>query len=1018
MCTFDPGCVDDGNAPNTYTHNQPAATPPFLPNTSVGSPYGPNVMNLSIQEPAGDGSLIGQFDPIAFLGGYGNDDGSCTYNPGCTDDSFAEYYNTIPPAIHDDGTCGTQIITGSLGNLGCMLGQVLNNLTTNYYSNAVLDDGSCIVEACEKPAADNYVCNLVDSIAVGNYCTGWDPLIPGSGTLNILPIANQGQVPINPLSVSQFTPLGDYDPVTNTNPLACKYTTLGCTVLGASNYDPLANAPDPSEPCKFNYCDDNTAFNYNINQPTSIYETAVIAYTSNNLNIANSELCEYIGCSQENIGNPSINATVGNLGLDDGYAVGNGGCVANASAGTTQIPSTAAVGWQTTGLLDPLNTDCCEFLGCYNAGNSTYNQVVGGITTTPAPGDYNSDANVDNGDCKYLGCTDQNASNYFCIANPDVCGGNQGGTPDPGIGMVADDGTCEYNHCADIKAVKCGNPYSVPLPSTIDQPGGGQQAVYDFSCITIDGSLPALGTNDRFLLPNIPPDTPPTIGPVVSEQIKQKIDISDLGSTCYKVVMINPSATGNQIDYPSCVCPDPTFPPTYDCCTFATCPGTFQLNYGPGSAWAIANPGLPTPSVDPNYKFCQERLDGTGQFSTPTDCALECDEEEYKCTCCSLTTGQAISPIPNIVTQAGGGCFTLNSTLFNNCQPSIDPGTGGWQPIEEVCEEIEIFGCTDPMASNYNMFATQDDGSCILPVYGCTDSSAANYDPLATVDDGSCIIPGIGCPGVGNMGGSANTHKCKYCGRCESSPSYRTANLAECDCCDYYKTTSPSTYFCNGCKGDSKLRDSNSYTWSMYGITGNNNKWPIPYRQVLHGYFHDTSTNFFGFSGCAAAQYLYVASNTQYPQLIHPNNNYISSVPGAWGVCENEPFKWECSGFMLEESKINNKNLILEQNKNIDGGDQGLPKNVLDSFRDNLDYNSFSMFVAENPDTWHLGYPRPLNTDIDVDTVEPVDLTIPTEPTGSVEIPLKPTTDVPDTPEITESKKLRKLIKKWRKNNL
>lgn len=50
----------------------------------------------------------------------------------------------------------------------------------------------------------------------------------------------------------------------------------------------------------------------------------------------------------------------------------------------------------------------------------------------------------------------------------------------------------------------------------------------------------------------------------------------------------------------------------------------------------------------------------------------------------------------------------------------------------------EIFGCTNPLATNYNPNATIDDGSCNL-VYGCTDSSAVNFNPLAVVDDGSCF---------------------------------------------------------------------------------------------------------------------------------------------------------------------------------------------------------------------------------------------------------------------------------------
>ncbi len=62
---------------------------------------------------------------------------------------------------------------------------------------------------------------------------------------------------------------------------------------------------------------------------------------------------------------------------------------------------------------------------------------------------------------------------------------------------------------------------------------------------------------------------------------------------------------------------------------------------------------------------------------------------------------------------------------------------------------VEIFGCTDPLAENYNPNATTDDGSCdYIPVIpGCMEPAAANYNPEATVDDGSCIVTPIiyGC---------------------------------------------------------------------------------------------------------------------------------------------------------------------------------------------------------------------------------------------------------------------------------
>ena len=56
---------------------------------------------------------------------------------------------------------------------------------------------------------------------------------------------------------------------------------------------------------------------------------------------------------------------------------------------------------------------------------------------------------------------------------------------------------------------------------------------------------------------------------------------------------------------------------------------------------------------------------------------------------------------------------------------------------QEFCNENAIFGCTDPIAENFDNEANLDDGSCEY-IAGCTDSSADNYSPIATQDDGSC----------------------------------------------------------------------------------------------------------------------------------------------------------------------------------------------------------------------------------------------------------------------------------------
>ena len=60
-----------------------------------------------------------------------------------------------------------------------------------------------------------------------------------------------------------------------------------------------------------------------------------------------------------------------------------------------------------------------------------------------------------------------------------------------------------------------------------------------------------------------------------------------------------------------------------------------------------------------------------------------------------------------------------------------------------ICDEVEILGCTIDTADNYDPLATEDDGSCQIP--GCIIAVACNYNPESTVDDGTCYFYCPGC---------------------------------------------------------------------------------------------------------------------------------------------------------------------------------------------------------------------------------------------------------------------------------
>lgn len=58
-----------------------------------------------------------------------------------------------------------------------------------------------------------------------------------------------------------------------------------------------------------------------------------------------------------------------------------------------------------------------------------------------------------------------------------------------------------------------------------------------------------------------------------------------------------------------------------------------------------------------------------------------------------------------------------------------------------TCDGLEVLGCTNPLACNFNPSATEEDGSCeTSSCAGCTNPVACNYDATATIPDGSCIL--------------------------------------------------------------------------------------------------------------------------------------------------------------------------------------------------------------------------------------------------------------------------------------
>tara|TARA_R100000697_G_scaffold36183_2_gene48031 strand:- start:2091 stop:4781 length:2691 start_codon:yes stop_codon:yes gene_type:complete len=124
-------------------------------------------------------------------------------------------------------------------------------------------------------------------------------------------------------------------------------------------------------------------------------------------------------------------------------------------------------------------------------------------------------------------------------------------------------------------------------------------------------------------------------------------------------------------------------------------------------------------------------------------------------------------------TLAVFGCTDSTSFNYDN-SANVDNGgclpiiTGCMQPLAfnynpnantpDTCIAV-VYGCTSPIAFNYDSLANTDDGSCIGIIYGCTDSTMWNFIPSANVDDGSCVPYIYGCtdPTMWNYNSLANT---------------------------------------------------------------------------------------------------------------------------------------------------------------------------------------------------------------------------------------------------------------------
>ncbi|MFM7728967.1 MAG: hypothetical protein ACKO7B_19875, partial [Flavobacteriales bacterium] len=143
--------------------------------------------------------------------------------------------------------------------------------------------------------------------------------------------------------------------------------------------------------------------------------------------------------------------------------------------------------------------------------------------------------------------------------------------------------------------------------------------------------------------------------------------------------------------------------------------------------------------------------DGTPSFEN-VFFVSSCAEDALICDCAGTPhTIGVLAWIGDGYTDDGGYLWNGQPVDFNcatwgyDCgdivgAPADDPNGVclGNLPPNNGCGSDFVFGCTDPLAINYDPTANAEDGSCIYFIFGCTDMMANNYNPDANVDDGSC----------------------------------------------------------------------------------------------------------------------------------------------------------------------------------------------------------------------------------------------------------------------------------------
>ena len=674
------------------------------------------------------------------------DDGSCLFASGCDTCSGATdgTGTVVDNDADDDGICDPDEIEGCTDATACNYDATPTTDTNNalcvypagcdtcsgatdgtgtVVDNDADDDGVCDaneIEGCTDATACNYDATPTTDTnnALCVYPAGCETCsgaTDGTGTVVDNDADDDGVCDVDEIEGCTDDTACNYDatPTTDTNNALCVYPT-GCeTCSGATDGTGtiVDNDADEDGICNANEiegCTDVTACNYDATPTTD----------------TNNALCVYpAGCDTCSGAADGTGTVVDNDADDDGV------CDADEIEGCTD---TTACNYDATPTTDTNNALCVYPTGCQTCSGAS--DGTGTIVDNDADEDGVCDAD------EIQGCTDDNACNYnaaatddngSCVFADDPC---EACNPSGGVTLFdADgDGVCDADESAgcqdptgcnyDADATESGTCFYATVWYA-DADGDGTGATYDFvaACSQPAGYVAISGDT----CPNDPNKLAP--GTCGCGNVDTDVDGDGLCDT-------NDGCT----DASAC---------NYDQPLATTCYTTNDCgNCGP-----------------PTTVTCG--LQGACNFDPTGDC-FDSDLCEFA-SCAGCMNPNACN-YDNAASISAPLTCSFPAFAWEDCAGNClnDANANG------VCDEVDVAGCTDDSAINYNPNATVDNGSCFVVLVGCIIPNALNYDVSATVQGfpvlSYCTFPPAtaGVPGPGTAAlpgpGCTNSSACNY----------------------------------------------------------------------------------------------------------------------------------------------------------------------------------------------------------------------------------------------------------------